>query len=86
MILTHLVLFSFLAGASPSDAAALPAASGGWARARREETDDARLARIHAERVRMGILPPDPEIPTALERAGGAIAGGGPLPYYPSTR
>lgn len=71
MLLTHLVLFSFLGGASASDAAAVIAEtpSGGWVPRPlsrrpghwpREESDEAREARINGERVRMGILPPDP--------------------------
>lgn len=68
MLLTHLVLFSFLGGASASDAAPVAAEtpSGGWRPGPlsrrpwpREESDEAREARIKAERVRMGILPPD---------------------------
>lgn len=45
------------------------ALSGGWRPSHgprhwpREESDDAREARIRAERVRMGILPPDPAPP-----------------------
>ncbi|MGH8758329.1 MAG: hypothetical protein ACREVW_02255 [Burkholderiales bacterium] len=64
--------------------------AGGWARGKRgavrEESDAERTARIHAERVRMGILPPDPEIPAALERAGGTIAGGAATPLSPQAR
>jgi len=96
MILTHLVLFSFLAGASPADAAAPAVAetySGGHVRAparsrretewAREESASAREARIHAERVRMGILPPDEQKPAALEAADATIEGV-PSPLLPS--
>lgn len=87
MILTHLVLFSFLAGASPADAAAPPVVtetlSGGWRHAR-DGSDTERRVRIHAERVKLGIIAPDPEKPApvykhngagALEAAGGEISG-----------
>lgn len=74
MILTHLVLFSFLAGAGGELVAETP--SGGWRVSRFDtETDDARKARIHAERVKLGILPPDPPEPAAYEPAGATIEG-----------
>jgi hypothetical protein len=42
--------------------------SGGWRRFQSDlETQSEREARIKAERIRMGILPPDPEAPPAAE-------------------
>lgn len=64
-----LYLYSGLAGAETY--------SGGWGRAFRDETDAAREARIKAERVRLGIIEPDPPDPTAVEAPGREIAGGG---------
>lgn len=65
MILTHLVLFSFLGGAGGAEAPpAVPETfSGGWARAFRDETGTEREARIHADRIRLGIIEPDAESP-----------------------
>lgn len=52
--------------------------SGGWGRpARRwpaEETETERKVRIHAERVKLGIIEPDPVKPAAVERAGAEIS------------
>lgn len=83
MILTHLVLFSFLAGAGGAEApppAVAETFSGGWGRTGRAapfetESDEARKARIHAERVKLGILPPDPPETTEGEAADGEISG-----------
>lgn len=77
MLLTHLVLLSFLAGASASDAPPAETPSGGWARRwPREEAPSEREARVKRERVRLGIIEPDTAAPAALEALGEAIAGG----------
>lgn len=53
--------------------------SGGWARGKgafwRGETDSAREARIKAERVKLGIIEPDPPETTEGEAAGATIEG-----------
>lgn len=81
MLLTHLVLFSFLGGAGGAEAPPPPPAvaetpSGGWRVSPFDtegETD--REARIHADRIRLGIIARDPVPPAAYEPAGATIEG-----------
>jgi len=47
--------------------------SGGWSRALRDESETERKARIHAERVKLGIIEPAPEKPAAFESPGATI-------------
>lgn len=85
MILTHLVLLSFLAGAGGGAEPVTETPSGGWERQEshsssnkrrhpfHDETDSEREARIYAERVRLGIIEPDPPKPAAVEAADATI-------------